>query len=852
MCDIRCDNLLKNRYDYILQGYHFKCKLCKRYPKYSKTKYDVRRHLQEQHSGVGFQCAFCGLTFNRRSLRHGCNATEKDMEYTIRSTGDFGDVAKAMLLTFIQGQDKHWEYVTVDDYEEGLKAAKATTDIRSVVVVPHPPIAPMPREETMSPEMMEEPEISLEEPPRKIQRLHVDSRDQVAEDLVISPTLSTASSLSASSSSSSSGSSSSGSSSDTESEEDLNYECDDDNVESENPIKHDERTEKVNEKQKEKTKVNENLKKTENRGKEMSQEYDRKRTDKEKEKQKETSDVNEKLKGIEKDRKEKSKENKNKRDSSSSSQRKEKQKEKSKENEIVKESTSDKQGKEKEKTVENNKGKEVERKTHDNEKVKDSGSSKQGKEKEKAVENNKGKAVERKTHDNEKVRDSASNNQGKEKQREMARKVEKEVHNIMKESISTTKKAEGIEKKKETESNISEKTKQKHKGSDANKENKPSKDSENKEKGRKQNEKQNEPIKGVEKGKGSSITTKAKVCTLNEKKDKQNCREESVKESGKEKDLGGEQRDNNKLKSVKERQNKEKQIMNDKSSDKKGRNLELVRETSENDLEVGSILQTMTETFSFMQMRPITPIDNENEGLESCRCVRADEDENETIRAVESIEKEMENSNERESESVMADAALEVLELNIINSEIDGIINHAIEEVISRRNKEEENIEEIIKTNTGKRKRDVLEDKEDRHTTKRANRDTETEEDMYCEDRDLAMLKEIQNSRVILNVGGARFETSRPTLRNDPNSLFAKIFTTESSVVAQGNTIFFDRDPSHFKIILNYLRYNLEINPAVLPKERKYLVELKKECEYYRIQGLCKIIENRLAELWKY
>ena len=94
--------------------------------------------------------------------------------------------------------------------------------------------------------------------------------------------------------------------------------------------------------------------------------------------------------------------------------------------------------------------------------------------------------------------------------------------------------------------------------------------------------------------------------------------------------MGGEQRDNNKLKSVKERQNKEKQITNDKSSAKKVKNLELVRETSENDLEVGSILQTMTETFSFMQMRPITPIENENEGLESCRCVRADEDENET------------------------------------------------------------------------------------------------------------------------------------------------------------------------------------------------------------------------------
>ena len=40
--------------------------------------------------------------------------------------------------------------------------------------------------------------------------------------------------------------------------------------------------------------------------------------------------------------------------------------------------------------------------------------------------------------------------------------------------------------------------------------------------------------------------------------------------------------------------------------------------------------------------------------------------------------------------------------------------------------------------------------------------------------------------------------------------------------------MFLDRDASHFKIILNYLRYDLDINPAMLPKERKYLLELKK------------------------
>ena len=37
-----------------------------------------------------------------------------------------------------------------------------------------------------------------------------------------------------------------------------------------------------------------------------------------------------------------------------------------------------------------------------------------------------------------------------------------------------------------------------------------------------------------------------------------------------------------------------------------------------------------------------------------------------------------------------------------------------------------------------------------------------------------------------------------------------------------------DCDDSHFKVMLNYLRYDLDINPSMLPKERKYLLELKK------------------------
>ena len=122
----------------------------------------------------------------------------------------------------------------------------------------------------------------------------------------------------------------------------------------------------------------------------------------------------------------------------------------------------------------------------------------------------------------------------------------------------------------------------------------------------------------------------------------------------------------------------------------------------------------------------------------------------------------------------------------------------------------------------------------------------EKEPDNMETDEDLRFLKDVQTNKVILNVGGARFETSRLTLRKDPESLLARLFTTESSVVPQGNSIFIDRDPSHFKVILNYLRYDLNFNTAVLPRERKYLIELKQECEYYRVKGLLKIVKRRL------
>jgi hypothetical protein len=59
------------------------------------------------------------------------------------------------------------------------------------------------------------------------------------------------------------------------------------------------------------------------------------------------------------------------------------------------------------------------------------------------------------------------------------------------------------------------------------------------------------------------------------------------------------------------------------------------------------------------------------------------------------------------------------------------------------------------------------------------------------------------------------------------------------------NTYFFDRDPAHFRIILNYLRNGAHIEIAVLPKEQRYLYEILQEAKYCKLLGLQDIVCKR-------
>eukprot|EP01138_Halocafeteria_seosinensis_P006246 gb/GECG01006387.1/.p1 GENE.gb/GECG01006387.1/~~gb/GECG01006387.1/.p1 ORF type:complete len:355 (+),score=73.60 gb/GECG01006387.1/:1-1065(+) len=106
-----------------------------------------------------------------------------------------------------------------------------------------------------------------------------------------------------------------------------------------------------------------------------------------------------------------------------------------------------------------------------------------------------------------------------------------------------------------------------------------------------------------------------------------------------------------------------------------------------------------------------------------------------------------------------------------------------------------------------------------------------------------------QNSqdRIQLNIGGQMFETTVPTLRNDPDSLLAKLPEHKEEYVDSCGELFFDRDWWIFRYILQYLR---EGN-ASLPHNKSVLKQLYKEAGFWRLRTMRRDIRNlyrRLSE----
>lgn len=85
----------------------------------------------------------------------------------------------------------------------------------------------------------------------------------------------------------------------------------------------------------------------------------------------------------------------------------------------------------------------------------------------------------------------------------------------------------------------------------------------------------------------------------------------------------------------------------------------------------------------------------------------------------------------------------------------------------------------------------------------------------YCVS--LAIGPPCQSEKVRLNVGGQIFETSTGTLRRDESSLLACMVSKNLALKPEPDgSYFIDRDPSHFRYILNYLR-DLKVTTNVAP-----------------------------------
>lgn len=96
-------------------------------------------------------------------------------------------------------------------------------------------------------------------------------------------------------------------------------------------------------------------------------------------------------------------------------------------------------------------------------------------------------------------------------------------------------------------------------------------------------------------------------------------------------------------------------------------------------------------------------------------------------------------------------------------------------------------------------------------------------------------------SIVELNVGGVFYSTSLDTLRKEPDSLLAKVFSESSKNKAVRDAkgkYFIDRDGVLFRYVLDYLR-NLKL---VLPENFHEKDRLRQEAEFFQLPNLVKIV----------
>ena len=165
---------------------------------------------------------------------------------------------------------------------------------------------------------------------------------------------------------------------------------------------------------------------------------------------------------------------------------------------------------------------------------------------------------------------------------------------------------------------------------------------------------------------------------------------------------------------------------------------------------------------------------------------------------------------------------------------------YRLEEEIRREEEIEDEEDEGMKIEEEQRKQRKKQRRE-RSKKRREERRMEEEESGEQTAMDVAMDVDTESpERITLDVGGRHFATTRSTLKKMPNSLFDQILRDGKQ------NYFIDRDGGHFRYTLNYLRADGNMDIATLPRENRYLLELRNESIFYNLLGLRDLITSRL------
>jgi len=103
-----------------------------------------------------------------------------------------------------------------------------------------------------------------------------------------------------------------------------------------------------------------------------------------------------------------------------------------------------------------------------------------------------------------------------------------------------------------------------------------------------------------------------------------------------------------------------------------------------------------------------------------------------------------------------------------------------------------------------------------------------------------------KSNRVSINVGGLQFVTTSNTISADQSSMLSAMFSGRFKIERdESGAVFIDRDPTHFRHILNFLRDGIEYlkHGGLLQQPDAIVNELLQEAKFYNIRPLVDYIQ---------